>query len=61
MFQEIISKELPGDVRIREEIEVMAKARRRQFSATCKKRICAKADACTGPGKPQQHTNPAKS
>jgi len=31
-------------------IEVVAKARRRQFSASYKKRICAEADACARPG-----------
>jgi transposase-like protein len=31
-------------------VEVVAKARRRQFSASYKKRICSEADACTRPG-----------
>ena len=31
-------------------IEVVAKAQRRQFSTSYKKRICAEADACTRPG-----------
>lgn len=32
------------------EIEVVARAQRRQFSTSYKKRICAEADACTRPG-----------
>ena len=31
-------------------IEVVAKAQRRQFSTSYKKRICSEADACTRPG-----------
>ena len=31
-------------------IEVVAKAQRRQFSASYKKRICSEADRCTRPG-----------
>lgn len=34
----------------RGEIEVVARAQRRQFSTSYKKRVCAEADECTRPG-----------
>ncbi len=52
MSEYIITEEFSNGVskKEKEEIEVVGKAQRRQFSAAYKMRICAEADTCTKPG-----------